>query len=165
MFNNMNKIAIIEEDTIDSGFARFNAIITSLKALDESFSSKKYVRKFLRALHLKWRPKVVTIKESKDLSSLSREELIGNLKVYEMVMEKYFEILRVRKTNTSLKCSLRENEVEKTKLQPREVKTRNTPWSPTDPLPDPSKRDPPSLGKGSAASADRMGQNLVTPLN
>nr|GEU80091.1 copia protein [Tanacetum cinerariifolium] len=40
------------------GFARFNTIITSLKALDEGFSSKNYVRKFLRALHPKWRAKV-----------------------------------------------------------------------------------------------------------
>ncbi|GJS64670.1 hypothetical protein Tco_0679234 [Tanacetum coccineum] len=61
-------------------FARFNTIITSLKALDEGFSSKNYVRKFLRALHLKWRAKVTAIEESKDLMTLSLDELIGNLK-------------------------------------------------------------------------------------
>ncbi|GJW32432.1 hypothetical protein Tco_0052464 [Tanacetum coccineum] len=59
---------------------RFNTIITSLKALDEDFSSKNYVMKFLRALHPKWRAKVMTIEESKDLSSLTLDELIGNLK-------------------------------------------------------------------------------------
>ncbi|GJS94156.1 zf-CCHC domain-containing protein [Tanacetum coccineum] len=63
-----------------SAFARFNTIITSLKALDEGYSSKNYVRKFLRALHLKWRAKVTAIEESKDLTSLSLDELIGNLK-------------------------------------------------------------------------------------
>ncbi|GJZ08369.1 retrovirus-related pol polyprotein from transposon TNT 1-94 [Tanacetum coccineum] len=51
----------------------------SLKALDEGYSRKNYVRKFLRALHPKWRAKVTTIEESKDLTSLSLE-LIGNLK-------------------------------------------------------------------------------------
>ncbi|GKF06717.1 hypothetical protein Tco_0037385, partial [Tanacetum coccineum] len=56
---------------IDSAFARFNTIITSLKALDEGYSSKNYVRKFLRALHPKWRAKVTAIEESKDLTSLS----------------------------------------------------------------------------------------------
>nr|GEW40835.1 reverse transcriptase domain-containing protein [Tanacetum cinerariifolium] len=45
------------EKSIDSGFARFNTIITSLKALDEDFSSKNYVRKFIRALHPKWKAK------------------------------------------------------------------------------------------------------------
>ncbi|GJR59417.1 retrovirus-related pol polyprotein from transposon TNT 1-94 [Tanacetum coccineum] len=52
----------------------------SLKALDEGYSSKNYVRKFLRALHPKWREKVTAIEESKDLTSLSLDELIGNLK-------------------------------------------------------------------------------------
>ncbi|GJS45040.1 hypothetical protein Tco_0595161 [Tanacetum coccineum] len=45
-----------------------------LKALDEGCSSKNYVRKFLRALHPKWRAKVTTIEESKDLSSLALDE-------------------------------------------------------------------------------------------
>nr|GEU36254.1 zf-CCHC domain-containing protein/DUF4219 domain-containing protein/UBN2 domain-containing protein [Tanacetum cinerariifolium] len=68
------------EESIVTGFARFNTIITSLKALDEGFSSKNYVRKFLRDLHPKWRAKVMAIDESKDLSSLALDELIGNLK-------------------------------------------------------------------------------------
>ncbi|GKF25934.1 zf-CCHC domain-containing protein [Tanacetum coccineum] len=78
-------------------FARFNNIITSLKALKEGFSSKNYVRKFLRALHPKWREKVTAIEESKDFSSLALDELIGNLKVHEVVMEKDSEIYRGKK--------------------------------------------------------------------
>ncbi|GJT47433.1 putative reverse transcriptase domain-containing protein [Tanacetum coccineum] len=74
------QFVISEDEFIDSAFARFNTIITSLKALDEGYSSKNYVRKFLRALHPKWRAKVTAIKESKDLTSLSLDELIGNLK-------------------------------------------------------------------------------------
>nr|GEU50511.1 DUF4219 domain-containing protein/UBN2 domain-containing protein [Tanacetum cinerariifolium] len=88
---------ILKEESIDSGFDRFNTIITSFKALDEGFSSKKYVRKFLRALHPKWRAKVTTIEESKDLSSLALDELIGNLKVHEVVTEKDSEIYRGKK--------------------------------------------------------------------
>nr|GEX47417.1 reverse transcriptase domain-containing protein [Tanacetum cinerariifolium] len=44
-------------------------------------------RKFLRALPLKWRAKVTVIKEAKDLATLPLDELIGNLKVYEMVLD------------------------------------------------------------------------------
>nr|GEW41942.1 UBN2 domain-containing protein [Tanacetum cinerariifolium]GEW88065.1 UBN2 domain-containing protein [Tanacetum cinerariifolium] len=76
---------------------RFNTIITSLKALDESFSSHNHVRKFLRALPTKWRPKVTTIEESKDLSTLPLDELIGNLKLYEVVLEKDSEASKVKK--------------------------------------------------------------------
>ncbi|GJZ35754.1 retrotransposable element Tf2 [Tanacetum coccineum] len=67
-----------EDESKDSAFARFNTIITSLKALDEGYSSNNYVRKFLRALHPKWRANVMAIEESKDLTSLSLDELIGN---------------------------------------------------------------------------------------
>ncbi|GJV75574.1 hypothetical protein Tco_1507158 [Tanacetum coccineum] len=58
------------QESIDSGFARFNTIITSLKALDE---------------------------ELKDLSSLALDELIRNLKVHEVVMEKDSKIYKGKK--------------------------------------------------------------------
>ncbi|GJX81248.1 hypothetical protein Tco_0329397 [Tanacetum coccineum] len=70
----------------DNAFARINTIITSLKALDE----------FLRALHPKWRAKVTTIEESKDLTSLSLDELIGNLKVYEVIINKDSEMWKTK---------------------------------------------------------------------
>ncbi|GJR12681.1 zf-CCHC domain-containing protein [Tanacetum coccineum] len=76
----MNNYYPFNVRSIDSGFARFNTIITSLKALDGGFSSKNYVRKFLRALYPKWRAKVTAIEETKDLSSLALDKLIGNLK-------------------------------------------------------------------------------------
>ncbi|GJX13419.1 zf-CCHC domain-containing protein [Tanacetum coccineum] len=63
---------IPEEESIDNAFARFNTIITSLKALDE---------------------------ESKDLTSLSLDELIRNLKVYEVIIKKDSE---KREQNRSL---------------------------------------------------------------
>nr|GEU58855.1 zf-CCHC domain-containing protein/UBN2 domain-containing protein [Tanacetum cinerariifolium] len=85
-----------------SAFARFNTIITSLKALDGDYSSKNYVRKFLRSLHPKWRAKVTGIEELKDLTSLSLNELIGNLKVYEMIIKKDSEIVKAKVERKSL---------------------------------------------------------------
>ncbi|GJU95520.1 retrovirus-related pol polyprotein from transposon TNT 1-94 [Tanacetum coccineum] len=65
--------------------------------LDEGFSSKNCVRKFLRALHPKWRAKVTAIEESKNLTTLPLDELIGNLKVYEEVIKKDFETVKGKK--------------------------------------------------------------------
>ncbi|GJR03475.1 hypothetical protein Tco_0526459 [Tanacetum coccineum] len=96
------QFVISEDESIDSAFARFNTIITSLKALDEGYSSKNYVRKFLRALHPKWRAKVMAIEESKDLTSLSLDELIGNLKVHEMIIKKDSEIVKAKVERKSL---------------------------------------------------------------
>nr|GEX98946.1 UBN2 domain-containing protein [Tanacetum cinerariifolium] len=89
-------------ESIDSAFARFNTIITSLKALDEGYSIKNYVRKFFRALHPKWRAKVTAIEDSKDLTSLSLDELIENLKVYEMIIKKDSKIVKAKVEKKSL---------------------------------------------------------------
>nr|GEW09392.1 UBN2 domain-containing protein [Tanacetum cinerariifolium] len=58
-----------------------------LKSLDLDYSSKNHVRMFLRALLSKWRAKVTVIEEAKDLATLPLDELIRNLKVYEMVLD------------------------------------------------------------------------------
>ncbi|GKE09886.1 hypothetical protein Tco_1413437 [Tanacetum coccineum] len=91
------QFTISEEESIDSAFAKFNTIITSLKALDEGFSSKNCVSKFLRALHPKWRAKVTTIEESKNLTTLLLDELIGNLKVYKEVIKKDSETVKSKR--------------------------------------------------------------------
>nr|GEU56097.1 retrovirus-related Pol polyprotein from transposon TNT 1-94 [Tanacetum cinerariifolium] len=93
---------LLQDESIDSAFARFNTIITSLKALDEGYSSKNYVRKFLRDLHPKWKAKVMTIQESKDLTSLSLDELIGNLKVHDMIIKKDSKIVKAIADRKSL---------------------------------------------------------------
>nr|GEV44659.1 zf-CCHC domain-containing protein/UBN2 domain-containing protein [Tanacetum cinerariifolium] len=65
------------------------------------YSSNNYVRKFLRAIHPKWRAKVATIEESKDMTSLSLDEFIRNLKVYEMIF-KDFKIVIAKGERRSL---------------------------------------------------------------
>nr|GFA04659.1 zf-CCHC domain-containing protein/UBN2 domain-containing protein [Tanacetum cinerariifolium] len=96
------QFVISEEEYIDSVFARFNTIITTLKSLDEDYYSKNYVRKFHKALHPKWRAKVTTIEESKDLISLSLDELIRNLKVYKMIIKKDSKIVKAKVERKSL---------------------------------------------------------------
>nr|GEX13242.1 zf-CCHC domain-containing protein/UBN2 domain-containing protein [Tanacetum cinerariifolium] len=73
-----------------------------LKALDEGYSGKNYVRKFLEALHPKWRAKVMAIEESKDLTSLSLEELIRILKLHEMIIKKDPKIVKAKGERKSL---------------------------------------------------------------
>nr|GEW37149.1 ribonuclease H-like domain-containing protein [Tanacetum cinerariifolium] len=71
--------------------------------VETCFSSKSYVKKFLRALHPKWSSKVTAIKESKDLTSLSLDKLIRNMKVYEVIINKDFEMVKgKREQNRSL---------------------------------------------------------------
>ncbi|GKE33411.1 zf-CCHC domain-containing protein [Tanacetum coccineum] len=50
-----------------------------------------------KALHPKWRTKVTAIEELKDLSSLALDELIGKLKVHEVLLEIDSEIYKGKK--------------------------------------------------------------------
>nr|GEW58590.1 zf-CCHC domain-containing protein/UBN2 domain-containing protein [Tanacetum cinerariifolium] len=119
--------SIPEDECIDSSFAIFNTIITSLKTLDEGYSSKNYVRKFLKALHPKGRAKITAIEESKDLTSLSLDELIRNLKVHEMIIKKDSKIVKAKVERKSLALKARKNLVMKS-VRFSKVKTKNTPW-------------------------------------
>nr|GEU75444.1 transposase, Ptta/En/Spm, transposase, Tnp1/En/Spm-like protein [Tanacetum cinerariifolium] len=57
----------------------------------------------VKALHAKWCAKVIAIEESKNLTSLSLDELIGNLKVYEVIIKKDSEMVKgKREQNRSL---------------------------------------------------------------
>jgi hypothetical protein len=128
------QFTIPEEESIDNAFARFNTIITSLKALDENFSRKNFVKKFLRALHPKWRAKVTAIEESKNLSTLQLDELIGNLKVYEVIIKKDSEMvkgkreqsksiaLKAKKDSSDEECSTSKSDDEEYVMDVRDFK-------------------------------------------
>ncbi|GJT02150.1 hypothetical protein Tco_0823319 [Tanacetum coccineum] len=96
------QFTIPKEESIDNSIFLDLTYYYSPKAFDEGFSSKNYVSKIFRALHPKWRAKVTTIEESKDLTSLSLDELIENLKVYEMIIKKDSEMVKEREQMRSL---------------------------------------------------------------
>ncbi|GKB67924.1 zf-CCHC domain-containing protein [Tanacetum coccineum] len=104
----MQRPPLFESDSFIYWKNRFETYIKSkdldlcLKALDEGYSSKNYVRKFFRALLSKWRSKVMAIEESKDLTSLSVDELIRNLKVHKMIIKKDSKIVKEKVERKSI---------------------------------------------------------------
>ncbi|GJS72831.1 copia protein [Tanacetum coccineum] len=105
----------------------WKTLLITHQALDEGYSSKNYVRKFLRALHPKWRAKVTTIEESKDLTSLSLDELIGNLKVHEMIIKKDSEIVKAKVERKSLALKAKKESSDE-ECSTSGSETKSTPW-------------------------------------
>ncbi|GJZ89847.1 hypothetical protein Tco_0661774 [Tanacetum coccineum] len=62
----------------------FNAIVTSLKSLDPDYSSKNHVRKFLRALLVKWRVKANEVLVTKG----ALQSKVGHLDILEHEVER-----------------------------------------------------------------------------
>nr|GEU46526.1 UBN2 domain-containing protein [Tanacetum cinerariifolium] len=120
MCKTTKEFSISSEETIDSVFTVFNAIVTSLKSLDQDYSSKNYMRKFLHALPFKWIAKVTTTEEAKYLATLPLDKLIDNLKVYEMILENDgMEIDLVMRVIDSEEAAEMVLEIEALEVQPK----------------------------------------------
>ena len=72
-------------ETIDEMHNRFINFINPLSVLGKTFSNVEINSKILRSLPREWEAKRTTIEEAHDLSKMSKEELFGTLKTYEMV--------------------------------------------------------------------------------
>ena len=76
-----------ENETIAEMVTRFTDIINSLVALEKEYTQVEKVRKILRALTSDQQKKTTTIEEANALSTMSLENLIGNLMAYEVQLE------------------------------------------------------------------------------
>ncbi|GJV24835.1 zf-CCHC domain-containing protein [Tanacetum coccineum] len=92
----MNNLLSLKKNLLIAVLLDLTLLLLVLKLLMKVSLARTMLGSFL-ALHPKWKAKVTTIKESKDLSSLALDELIRNLKVHEVVMEKDSKIYRGKK--------------------------------------------------------------------
>ncbi|XP_019250864.1 PREDICTED: uncharacterized protein LOC109229765 [Nicotiana attenuata] len=80
-----------QDEFIQEMHTRFTSIINEIHSLGEIIPTNKLVRKILSVLPGSWESKVNAITEAKDLQKLTIDELIGNLKTYEMKRKKDLE--------------------------------------------------------------------------
>ncbi|XP_070056178.1 uncharacterized protein [Nicotiana tomentosiformis] len=73
-----------DDESIQELHTRFTSIINELHSLGETIPRNKFVKKILSVLPSSWERKVNAITEAKDLQTLTIDELVGNLKTYEM---------------------------------------------------------------------------------
>ena len=73
-----------DKETVMDMYTHFTHITHELKSLAKSFTTEKLVRKILWFLPQSWETKVTAIQEAKKMNEISLEELIGNLRTYEL---------------------------------------------------------------------------------
>ncbi|XP_070014744.1 uncharacterized protein [Nicotiana sylvestris] len=86
-----------DDESIQDMHTRFTSIINELYSLGEIIPRNKLVRKILSVLPSSWESKVNAISKVKDLQALTMDELIGNLKTYEMKRKKDSERRKPKK--------------------------------------------------------------------
>jgi hypothetical protein len=60
-----------EDEDIETMFARFQTLVYDLQVPKKSYNVLDHVKKILRSLPAKWRPKVTAIQESKNLNNVT----------------------------------------------------------------------------------------------
>lgn len=74
-------------ESLQDMITRFTTIVNELVSLGKIHIIEEQVDKVLRTLPKSWEIKVTAIREAKDLTTMSLDELVGNLKTYEMSVD------------------------------------------------------------------------------
>lgn len=78
----------MENDEEISQFnVKFLNLVNTIRSLGEDIPESKVVRKVLRSLPKRFRPKVTAIKESKDLEVMKLKELISSLQTFKAAIK------------------------------------------------------------------------------
>lgn len=77
------EIKMLEDECFNDFYAKLNDLVNSRFNLGQKVEDSRVVRKILRSLPERFRPKVTAIEESKDLDTIKVEELVGSLQTYE----------------------------------------------------------------------------------
>ncbi|XP_070019642.1 uncharacterized protein [Nicotiana sylvestris] len=77
-----------DNESIQDMYTRFTSIINELHSPAEIIPRNRLIKKILSVLPSLWESKVNAIIEAKDLQKLTMDELVGNLKTYEMKKKK-----------------------------------------------------------------------------
>lgn len=72
------------DENIELMFSIFQVLVFGLRVLNKSYMTVDHIKKILRSFPVKYKLKVTSIPEAKDLNSLSFEGLISNLQSHEI---------------------------------------------------------------------------------
>ncbi|MCH82351.1 serine/threonine protein kinase SRPK1, partial [Trifolium medium] len=76
-----------EDEDIETMFVRFQTLVSGLQVLKKSYTVPDHVRKILRSLPPKWRPKVTAFQEAKVIKDVTLESHISSLRSHEMELQ------------------------------------------------------------------------------
>ncbi|WJX48740.1 25S rRNA (cytosine(2870)-C(5))-methyltransferase [Trifolium repens] len=117
-----------DDENIESMFSRFKILVAGLQVLKRSYTTSDHVRKILRSLPSRWRPKVTAIQEAKDLDTLGLEELISSLRSHEIELSsdepqkklKSVALPSISVSSKALKAKAVESEAEESSIDDQE---------------------------------------------
>jgi hypothetical protein len=83
LISRFEEIKMLEDETFREFYSKMSDLRNSMVSLGKTVSDVKLIHKILRSLPERFRIKVTTIEENKDLEEMKIEELVGSLQTYE----------------------------------------------------------------------------------
>jgi hypothetical protein len=84
LISKFEEIKMLEDETFGEFYSKMSDLRNSMVSLGKPISDVKIIQKILRSFSERFRVKVTTIEESKDLEEMKIEELVGSLQTYEL---------------------------------------------------------------------------------
>jgi RNA-binding protein YhbY len=85
-------IKMLEGEPFNEFYTKISDLRNSVISLGKKISDAKLIKKILRSLPERFRIKVTTIKENKDLDNMKIEELVGSLQTYEFSLRLFEKV-------------------------------------------------------------------------
>jgi hypothetical protein len=118
LISRFEEIKMLEEETFGEFYSKISDLRNSMVSLGKPISDVKLIRKILRSLPKRFRIKVTTIKESKDLEEKKIEELVGSLQTYKLSLPpvKKLKTIALKASKKKVKASYEDHSEEEEKV-------------------------------------------------
>jgi len=113
LISRFEEIKMLDDETFGKFYSKMSNLRNSMVSLGKTALDVKLIQKILRFSPERFRIKMTTIEESKDLEGIKIEELVGSLQTYDMSMPSMKKVKTIslkaskKKTKSHLKKTLR----------------------------------------------------------
>jgi hypothetical protein len=117
LISKFEEIKMLEEKTFGKFYSKISDLRNSMVSLGKPVSDVKLIRKILRSFPERFRIKVTTIEESKDLEEMKIGELVGSLQTYELSLPlvKKLKTIALKASKKQVEASSEEDFMEEEK--------------------------------------------------
>jgi hypothetical protein len=124
LISRFDEIKMLEEKTFGEFYSKMSDLRNSMVSLGKPVSDVKLIWKVLRSLPERFKIKVTTIEDSKDLEEMKIEELVGSLQTYELSLPlvKKLKTIALKASNKKVEASSEDDSEEEEKVVARLAK-------------------------------------------
>jgi hypothetical protein len=118
LISKFEEIKMLEDETFGEFYSKMSDLRNSMVSLGKPISDVKLIPKILRSLPKRFRIKVTTIEESKDLEEMKIEELVGSLQTYELSLPpvKKLKTISLKASKKKVEASSEDDSVDEEKV-------------------------------------------------